>query len=399
MASEDKCGYPESFKIKSNDYSKGFVNYENTFYIKKIDDVKFHKFAIPIGLKKESNIHSYLEYNNELEFSIRRFYKKSRSNDRLFVIIYCYDKENNEFETLNYYTSISDGSFWRFCVQLDDENPYDKGYNYISTTFINIYLQRFILEHMDLFNIVIDHDKPCLLSSEVKTIEYLNERINKNTYVHKARFFLIMNTVFPPPDYIKYYKECVKRLIECISTYTENNNSKSKLKMCSDIFCSLQKAELSTDIVLSDETSRRTFFTKIKTVFCELFLKYYELNKKTKKKVFDKKFTVGLLEFNASIYSIEFTSKQDHLKYVLYYMIYNNNKIGKHKTFIHIIPQDDAGITKYGLDKHYVAAGPLINKLFDYTGQAVITALKGDIDLLTPGYRYIGDLTDYGFLP
>ena len=375
--------------------------YPVLFQIKRIDTKK-HTFLTPVGLKVASDFINCLEYDNKLQFSIKQFYKKSGIDDRLHVIICCNNLITKTIETLNYYTSNSDGSFWRFCIQIAGQ--YDKGYNYISTTFINIYLQRFIFECMELFNILIDDNIYCLITPDVWEIDYLHKRIYTDTYVCKNPFFYIMNLVFPPPEYIMNYKDCLIRLINFISEYTIRNNSDEKtvLKICSDIFCSLQKEKLSTDISLSGEKSRRTFFTKINTVFSNLFLEYYELIEETKKKVFDKKFKVGELDFDASIYSIEFQSKKNMLEnleeYVLYYMIYNNELIGKNKTFIHIIPKNTEGITQYGLDNEYVVAGPMTYKVFDYRHQAILTPII-DMDILTPQYRFTGELINYGFLP
>ena len=85
-------------------------------------------------------------------------------------------------------------------------------------------------------------------------------------------------------------------------------------------------------------------------------------------------------------------------EYVLYYMIYNNELIGKNKTFIHIIPKNTEGITQYGLDNEYVVAGPMTYKVFDYRHQAILTPII-DMDILTPQYRFTGELINYGFLP
>jgi hypothetical protein len=59
-------------------------------------------------------------------------------------------------------------------------------------------------------------------------------------------------------------------------------------------------------------------------------------------------------------------------KYLMYYMIYKSNVSGRSKTILHIIPKDN-DINVYGLDNRYVAAGALINKIFDYKPQAPIT--------------------------
>ena len=71
---------------------------------------------------------------------------------------------------------------------------------------------------------------------------------------------------------------------------------------------------------------------------------------------------------------------------------------------LHIIPIMIAentlnGINNYGLDEKYVAGGAIINKIFDYQNQAPITRLAGHNEAHTENYRFIGDLTNYNFLP
>jgi hypothetical protein len=41
----------------------------------------------------------------------------------------------------------------------------------------------------------------------------------------------------------------------------------------------------------------------------------------------------------------------------------------------------------------------MINKIFDYVIQAPITRLAGHDEARTENYRFIGDFTNYNFLP
>jgi hypothetical protein len=67
------------------------------------------------------------------------------------------------------------------------------------------------------------------------------------------------------------------------------------------------------------------------------------------------------------------------------------------KAILHIVP-GNSFITKFGLDERYVSAGAFVNKIFDYAEQAPITYVG---KLVEPEkiYTYIGDFTNYGFLP
>lgn len=345
-----------------------------------------------------------LDQLDSINFSIRKFYKLKKEPSRIYVVMYGSDRKTGQFERFECYTSISDGSFWRFCVKADGEERFDKGYNYISSTFINIYLQKFINENMSKFKII-ELDEPnikCTSTSALNT--YLKNRIVADTYVSGNEFFLIMNKVFPPVTYMQNYRNCLSILLRELAKYIEEDQ-RIEIDICSNIFCELNKNSLNKHISLTGETSRREFYKKIKNVFSALFLKYFTLLTSTKKELFKKEFNVGDYRFLAKTNSIEIEYKLIPGKiYILYYMIYSDvRKRMKIKTFIHMVPEFNSDvpnkITIWGLDERYVAAGVLVNKVFDYQKQAPITVLTGHLEARSSGYRFIGDLTNYEFLP
>jgi len=400
---------PDNFESKLIDIN-GLVLQDQFYYrrdepnykICKPQSYKYNKGTRIEFLRFKRNSSSKSDEFDSINFSIRRFYKLKRDLSRLYVVIYGNDRKTGEFVRFECYSSISDGSFWRFCIKDEGEERLDKGYNYISSTFINIYLQNFINENIRNFEITENDDLniKCIKTSELN--EYLKNRISNDTYVSCNTFFFIMNKIFPPVTYMKYYEKCLSTLLKDLAVYIENNKIE-EINICSDIFCLLHQNSLNKHITITEETSRRVFFTKIKKVFSELFLKYFTLKMDTKKKIFEKNFNVGEYNFISITYSIEIEYKLIPGKiYILYYMIYkclsgdiNKNKI--FKTFIHIVPE--TVITIWGLDERYVAAGVMINKVFDYQKQAHITVLKGHKEENSSGYRFIGDLTNYEFLP
>ncbi len=364
-----------------------------------------------------NNSISYLKYQNSLDpydylqFSIKRFYN---SNDRrIRVVIYCNNHKTTERFKFECYSSISDGSFWRYCIN-DSKNIllYQKGYNYVSSTFINIYLQQFIFSQIKNYNIrVILSTPPCALDNQLST--KLHNRIMGNTNISGNIFFQILDKIFPPVTYLNFYKDCVKTLVESLQTVvTQANNGhgigfevNQRLKILSDLFCVLNKFGINKSISMTDIDSRRTFFNKFKSALSEFFLKYFTLNSLRGNFIFAREFKIGDWEFNSQIYSIEATYTITNKIYIIYYMVYTR-KGGNHtfKNIIHIIPKFDAdnnlnGINENGLDEKYVAGGPLVNKIFDYQAQAPITRLQGHDETQTADYRYIGDLTNFEFLP
>merc|ERR1711871_525710 len=87
-------------------------------------------------------------------------------------------------DTHMYYTSQSDGEFWRYCVHRTTDKghtQYDKGINYTSTTMINMKLQLFLFEQEEKRDFVIEKEfdpKECIINTFVEeTDETLHERL------------------------------------------------------------------------------------------------------------------------------------------------------------------------------------------------------------------------------
>jgi hypothetical protein len=383
--------FVESQEFKSNDQ----------IYQSKTDS----RFIIPYPKGKKGNIFPFrfLRYHrsvddteDSLNFFIRRFYKFENDPNRIYVIMYCNDMKTGKFERFEYYTSISDGSYWRFCIKSDGEERLDKGYNYISSTFINIQIQKFIFECMNEFEISLKTTSTidCQLTSSLNSI--LRERIIDSTHVSTNEVFVLINELFPTVDYLRDFKVCLGRLLAILSDLTIINRESdiNKIDILSNIYCSLSSNGLNKDIKLIDEPSKRNFFTNIGLAFLKVFQNYFIINENTKKALMLRSFNVGQQQFLSAMccVEIEYIVMRGR-RYLLYYMIYSSATIESSKTILHIIPKEN-DINVYGLDDRYVAAGALINKIFDYTSQA--PGLEGPKE---SGYTFIGDLVNYKFLP
>ena len=401
-----------NFNIKYISNLEEFSNDDNLYYIKKIEPN--YKIKVPNGLKSGENIYflkcsrSLTDDTDALIFSISRFYKRG---DRTHVVIYSNDRKTGEITRFECYSSISDGSFWRFCVKDDSTDRYEKGYNYISSSFMNIYLQEYIDYCKNKFNIPIDNlPIQCVKVSELSP--YLKDRIIGSKYLSNNIFFNVINVIFPPIVYLENYSECISIIMNFLAEKIKINdiNHKKKIKLTSNIFCKLNKFDVGTGIDLTNETSKRKFYNNVKKAFSELFKENFNILNETKKPIYNQIFFVGSYEFLKQIYSVKIIHKETKKKFNLYYMAYTSNTFPKFdgniaKNIIHIVPElrndmrTPNTINKYGLDEEYVVGGLMINKIFDYQTQAPISVLRGHIERHSGEYRYIGDLTNFDFLP
>lgn len=375
---------------------------EKNMYSHKTDD---KIISIPHNLKNKINTVTYLKYEKNEEiiyFSIRRFYNH---NKRLTVLIYSY-KPGSPLTRSKYYTSKSDGSFWRYCIKDDDSNRFNKGYNYISSTFINLYLQHFIDSNKDKYVIEDLSDDCCPTVTNIKTKKSIlyNRVFNSGEDVISNNiFFKTINEIFPPVRFFSEYKNCISRLLNNLSKLISENNNLESIDFYSKLFCTLTRHEINKDILLTDETSRRSFFTSLKNVLSEIFLERFNIIRDTKKCLYKKNFLVGEINHRCHILSINIFDKIYARNYVLYYMdvkIFGRSSSinNRFKNILHIIPNENS-ITIDGLDNRYVACGAFINKLYDYADQTPITRARGHDESRTEDYRLVGDIFNYDFLP
>ena len=100
--------------------------------------------AKPCGLKTTTiNVLKATTSDNKFLFSIRKF---RQLGDRTHVIIYCVDIKDGNIIRNIYYTSRSEIGSWRYCTIREGDNAYDKGANYVCTTYAHIQIQKFIYD-------------------------------------------------------------------------------------------------------------------------------------------------------------------------------------------------------------------------------------------------------------
>jgi hypothetical protein len=361
-----------------------------TLVINSVD----YKIVKP-SLYKTNNVMYIYFKDSQIVFSIRRFYK---IHTRTHVIIYSSNGKTNVLKRHEYYTSNSDLSFYRYCITKD--SIYYKGLNYISSTFINIDLQKFINDQLRYHNLESEeYSIPCQSISDIRISDpTLYNRIESPESTSSNDFFKIMSEVFPHVDTIRNYKATLLLIIKALYKYTTYSDFYT-ITLLSDIYCLLKEDNLNHEIFEGD--SRTEFFTKLKTTFETLFKKYFSLFESTKLDdfIFFKDVIIGSEIIRIFLYKNIFKYNDTGRKYIMYWIYYRfSSKF--YSNIVHILPENSK-ITEYGLDDRYVNAGIFINKSFDYKVQAPISLTKdgpaGRVERSSE-YIFIGKFNDYNFL-
>jgi hypothetical protein len=325
--------------------------------------------------------------NERISFVIRKVYKVKK---RTHIILYsCKDGEDpKRFEI---YASTSNLNFFRLCFQ--NENKYDKGLNYVSTTFINIELQRFIYGRLEYYEIADVSKIPCPLTSDLD--RNLKRRVTEDLpeFISQDPLFLIFNNIFPLVDSVIDPMQILKIKI---AEYGKQSKAGKISKLTKSIIHPIFKKLLEIDT-----PSKTYFLTLVRDILEDTFKTYFIISKDIQilfrfELLFNDIPIIILVIFKI----IESKLTEGRRRYKLYYINYVYDK-KKYNNIIHIIPFDSV-ITEYGLDSRYVICGTFINKVFDYQEQVKKTYVEGDgIKALVERnteYTFIGNLTNYRFL-
>jgi hypothetical protein len=323
-------------------------------------------------------------------------------NGRLHAIVYCTDLSSTKSFNVTknkYYESRSDGHMWRYCT-IDNDDVYYKGYDYVSTSFIHIQLQKYLFDVKKYFTstIILDTSKRCIIHTLKPE---LNDRLTQNSskYVSNNIFFKTIYTLFPTSIelFVQYSSTLEKLRIMCVSHVITDETRQSYIKLYDKIKINDRNRNIRKG------ESRREFYGKIYTILEELFNEIFKPYSSVR--LIIKNFiseTFGN-EITSNIYEMDFicrTRNSDNGQiYTIRYMIYkikiNGISSESRKAILHIIPINST-ITIYGLDSQYVATGMFVNKIYDYEFQAPITRTRDDPERT---YTYIGDFINYNFLP
>ena len=342
--------------------------------------------ALPEGVKS-GKVPLYLIINN-LIYSLRRF--QSINDSRTHAIIYSYNIETKILQRHIYYSSNSDGGFWRLCfVHKDNEEMYDKGYSYTNTTMINMHIQCWLFKLQKLFEVKgkVGRSKDCGI---IENSEISGRLLNKTSY----GIFNIISHYFDFDTFTvsnDNYNEKILKLS------TDINDLMNNLKYGNaDVKYLLQlRQELFASVILyraqyyEDDISRGELYKKLYSALLYYVRRHTNLIEGTKiVDINPKEITLEGKTFYAVICYKKIQDKKNGNIYIVYFMSLKSIHEDKSYTIIlNIIPENNR-LLDCGLDEKYIASGILIHKFADYNEQVEITKKKGEI------YTFIYDIID-----
>lgn len=198
-----------------------------------------YKIAIPENYTGDVNQYPIYIHKNKY-FSIKQF---QNVDGRKHVTIYSYNKENDTLKKFIYYTSKSNGNFWRLCIHVEErsggEEPkikYEKGINYVTTTLINMKLQMWLFNVENNYENVYDgliKDCPTMAYMRKENIQF---RLIEQVY-DETKLFIVLEKYFYSNLFegLSQYKKMLKKFIKCIK-FDEEIDLLKKLNFHDAIF-------------------------------------------------------------------------------------------------------------------------------------------------------------------
>lgn len=304
---------------------------------------------------------------------------------RRHAIVYSYNTTNGDLQRHIYYTSQSDGSFWRLCL-LRDDDKYDKGYNYANTTMINMEIQHWLETFcMDNFNIV-SVESPTIDCVEINNSCFRNRLIGNS----KDPVFFVFDRYFYENYFtLDNYNECVKKIVHdaifnCIISPDEKDKSK-------ELFLSLQR---NNAVKYCMGESKGALFKRIYQGFLSYIHSYIQILGIPQFQFAKVVYIYTGTEYKEILTSIMYVNLRNRTtgkRYIMYFMSYTYKITGGTKktynNILHIIPEDNETLNT-GLDNKYISASMFVYKFFDYTVQVDRTLERGSL------YTFLGDITD-----
>ena len=358
----------------------------------------------------------------------------------------------NELNTFYVYTSKSSGSTWRYC-EYDSDSHINKGYDYISNTFIHIKLQMYIDDNFSKIpKKIAFHDYLILLLNKgtfteeqllKKLLPYLPIQCKKTDMSEKNREKreniygterIVPDDVFRPMRKLLSSAHSFKSSISEQYLVILNNLNELRSNAMNSLTTGspgtnrythrimqilnpiLTNREFSNKI---QEAARRSSTGRLSTADFKLYLEilhkcvdiynsylknYFTVETKSDgtHEVYTysdySKNPIDLNGWKISFSNIEFKKlirKDDGKKFRIIYQPYRivtspNYKFnGNYKIIIGFI-SDDPKINKYGLYTKFISSGFYVYKMFDYDSQ--VGSLVEDSDRLAENYVFIGDI-------
>jgi hypothetical protein len=339
-----------------------------------------------------------------LVFSIRGFFQ--HPGGRRHVVLHAYDVGTREVTESTYYTSMSDGSFWRFCVKRSD-GTYHKGYSYYSSTFMDMDLQVFVDAQVQAIGHPtltaepqcppFDHAVGTRTRIGREDIAPLS-RFNPPPHICAHVFWTLVDTVFPNAvDLLQNYPACLQRLLE-IERQIEAAQRDVEMKALKILVNSMREHDVLRRMKTGE--SRTHFFTRVFEAFNDclplVFRKEGGSKHTATKSIRDPTNPSRTIVLDVYTYTLRDLLGYDST-YRCHVLFYENPITPGERlsSILHIEPEN-ATLTRYGFTDRYCSTGPYTAKIFDYVEQVPITHIPG-----TKGvgdvYRFVGIMVKFDF--
>ena len=341
-----------------------------TIYISKPDG-KYESEGIP-----------YINYYKNLEskdptyvYSIRSI--KINSEGRKLYKLVVDDLENGKVKPIWYYTSRSEGGFLRLCAQRSD-GKYDKGFDYVSTTFVNIYLQESIFE-IEKYYEMIEED---FLPSICYNYNYYKLPTGRFTSqpTYNDDLFIFLSEYFPHAGNMFLSKEDYDMKIKQIRTISRSSSRYNTIANKLLEYITRRGAEKIPDSTVSGKTKTyENLYDSILELFNDRFDFYMDSDNCT---LFNKE--IEIIDesppriVNANVCSLKIRSKETKHKLEIIYLRFKFSETEPSIKQILNIRHVGSYLLSSGIDEHYISSGILVNKVFDYIKQIIhISRVKG----------------------
>lgn len=396
--------------INSSTPSNDYILKTNDLFVPPLDIyvIKSTNYTL-IKAKNTKSTNAILAYGIKIDdyvFSLRYF--KNDNKNRKYLIIYSYHTISSEISRHIYYMSNSEGGIWRYCTKVTNKKGdiLEKGYNYITTTCINMKLQIFIFKYMNDFEFI-QHVHPNIMCDNIEDIKIndaqLYDRIMNVNYKVDNHCFTLLE-FFLPGCLHAIYDKSIKSLKDIKKMCLNELKLISPLDKTAIEYIMWKIANINSLLINLPNSSmpdinlgREIFIKNVYQGFHNFFTEKFKFINEPEHLISYQFEIPKIGNFNFDIYvvqanTINYKNKISYLQdfNIYYYTYIYNNKY--YKSILSIVPFD-VKIMKYGLDHQYVSCGSFIYKIADYISQTQITRTIDDPQ--SNDYIFIGNIIDW----
>lgn len=360
--------------------------------------IHLNKAKVPI---REVKVNPLTILIKNYEFTLGKRYQGQKGEDR--ILVRSRNVAENKMEQLVYYFSRSEGGFARLCVG-GGPGGYDKGANYITSSFVHMDLQLFIRKQLNLLEVSQDEK---LFSCQYDFGETLEK--------HRAVLWDESRIVKEKEPVFNLLEKCSAGVCFVEKVFANQSNITNTIK---DIKKSIEEKSISDlSLLVAEEFIKayeeacdskgeclewlnkiQAFYVAISTIM----QKHFKLLWKTNTSLGQFSVLLGeTVTITHHLYQVLIQSEESKEKYVLVYSHYTLTNLnleydGRYFIVINVIPLD-ADINSLGLYTKILSLGVYIYKIFEYSKQCSIQKpMESDSPRLLPNvsncYFFIGDL-------